>query len=511
MTDLKGKRILVTGGAGFIGSAPHAVQSGDCLRDRNLGSRGSAKWLPVVRIAGREMAHHRRIAVVGLGYVGLPIAAAFSRSGSRVVAFDISSSRIQELRAGYDRTKELTSADLAREELYLTDDPDDLRAADFFIITVPTPIDDAHRPDLRFLLSASRTVGKRLKRSDIVVYESAVYPGATEEECVPILEQSSGLASGTDFAVGYSPERINPGDKDHRFETIRKIVAAQDDHTLDVMADVSSSVLTAGVYRAPNIKTAEAAKVIENTQRDLNIALMNELSTIFHRLEIDTHEVLAAAGTKWNFLGFTPGLVGGHCIGVDPYYLTHRAERSGYHPEVILAGRRMNDAMGVGIARQCARMIMKGNGQSSSEACVTVLGLTFKENVPDIRNSKVIDIVRELQGFGVPVQAHDPIAEPQGRAKRIRDQSRVQRCSSAGPCRNSRRPALLFRRRRLVARDQLAQERQGRGVGRQSKASARTPSRRGRSMATLKCFAFVRPAITISAARIVPFFDRAHS
>src|SRR6516164_8785098 len=284
------------------------------------------------------MAHHRRIAGVGLRYVGLPVAAAFSRSGARVVAFDISSNRVQELRAGYDRTKELTSADLAREELYLTDNPDDLRAADFFIITVPTPIDDARRPDLRFLLSASRTVGKRLKRSDIVVYESTVYPGATEEECVPILEQSSGLASGTGFAVGYSPERINPGDKDHRFETIRKVVAAQDDHTLDVVADVYSSVLTAGVYRAPNIKTAEAAKVIENTQRDLNIALMNELSTIFHRLEIDTQEVLAAAGTKWNFLGFTPGLVGGHCIGVDPYYLTHQAERSGFHPEVILAG-----------------------------------------------------------------------------------------------------------------------------------------------------------------------------
>jgi UDP-N-acetyl-D-glucosamine/UDP-N-acetyl-D-galactosamine dehydrogenase len=228
----------------------------------------------------------------------------------------------------------------------------------------------------------------------------------------PFWSRVQGLASGTGFGVGYSPERINPGDKDHRFETIRKVVAAQDNHTLDVVADVYSSVLTAGVYRAPNIKTAEAAKVIENTQRDLNIALMNELSTIFHRLEIDTQEVLAAAGTKWNFLGFTPGLVGGHCIGVDPYYLTHRAERSGYHPEVILAGRRMNDGMGARIARQCVRMIMNHNGRSSSEPCVTVLGLTFKENVPDIRNSKVIDIVRELQGFGIPVQVHDPIADP---------------------------------------------------------------------------------------------------
>jgi UDP-N-acetyl-D-glucosamine/UDP-N-acetyl-D-galactosamine dehydrogenase len=358
------------------------------------------------------MGHHRRIAVVGLGYVGMPVAAAFSRSGAGVVAFDINSSRIRELRSGYDRTKELTSADLARKELYLTDNPDDLRAADFFIITVPTPIDDAHRPDLRVLLCASRTVGKRLKRGDIVVYESTVYPGATEEECIPVLEQSSGLASGKDFTVGYSPERINPGDKDHRFETTLKVVAAQDDHTLDVVTDVYSTVLTAGVYRAPNIKTAEAAKVIENTQRDLNIALMNELSTIFHRLEIDTQEVLAAAGTKWNFLGFTPGLVGGHCIGVDPYYLTHRAERSGYHPEIILAGRRVNDGMGARIARQCVRMIMKGHGPSSSEVRVTVLGLTFKENVPDIRNSKVFDIVREFQGFGIPVQVHDPIADP---------------------------------------------------------------------------------------------------
>ena len=391
---------------------------------RTLDEAISRKWyvcilaaehttVHVVKMKGKKMSHDRRIAVVGLGYVGLPVAAAFSRSGCRVIAFDINSRRIQELRSGHDRTKELTSADLAREELFLTDDPNDLAAADFFIITVPTPIDEARRPDLRALLSASRTVGKKLKRGDIVVYESTVYPGATEEECIPVLEQSSGLASGTDFAVGYSPERINPGDKDHRFETILKVVAAQNDRTLDVVADVYGSVLTAGVYRAPNIKTAEAAKVIENTQRDLNIALMNELSTIFHRLSIDTHEVLAAAGTKWNFLGFTPGLVGGHCIGVDPYYLTHRAERSGYHPEVILAGRRVNDSMGARIARQCVRMIMNGNGRSDGEsACVTILGLTFKENVPDIRNSKVIDIVRELQGFGIPVQAHDPIADP---------------------------------------------------------------------------------------------------
>jgi UDP-N-acetyl-D-galactosamine dehydrogenase len=254
------------------------------------------------------------------------------------VAFDISSSRVQQLRAGYDRTNELSSADLAREELYLTDDPDDLRAADFFIITVPTPIDDAHRPDLRALLSASRIIGNRLKQGDIIVYESTVYPGATEEECVPVLEESSGLKCGSDFNVAYSPERINPGDKQHRFETIQKVVAAQDERTLDVVT---------------------------------------ELSTICHQLDIDTSEVLAAAGTKWNFLNFTPGLVGGHCIGVDPYYLTHKAERSGLHPEVILAGRRVNDSMGAQIARQCVRMI-NANGRSSVEnGGVTTLGLTF--------------------------------------------------------------------------------------------------------------------------------------
>jgi UDP-N-acetyl-D-glucosamine/UDP-N-acetyl-D-galactosamine dehydrogenase len=359
------------------------------------------------------MTLNRKIAVIGLGYVGLPVAAAFTRLGDRVVAFDISSSRVQQLRAGYDRTHELSSADLAREELYLTDDPDDLRAADFFIVTVPTPIDDAHRPDLRALLSASRIIGNRLKRGDIIVYESTVYPGATEEECVPVLEESSGLKCGSDFNVAYSPERINPGDKQHRFETIQKVIAAQDERTLNVVAEVYSSVVTAGVYRTTNIKTAEAAKIIENTQRDLNIALMNELSTIFHQLDIDTSEVLAAAGTKWNFLNFTPGLVGGHCIGVDPYYLTHRAERSGYHPEVILAGRRVNDSMGARIARQCVRMIMNGNGRSSGEdGGVTILGLTFKENIPDIRNSKVMDIIRELQGFGIPIQVHDPIADP---------------------------------------------------------------------------------------------------
>jgi UDP-N-acetyl-D-galactosamine dehydrogenase len=358
------------------------------------------------------MVHKRKIAVVGLGYVGLPVAAAFARRGDRVVAFDISSSRIAQLRAGDDRTREVAAVDLARPELCLTDDRADLRGADFFIVTVPTPIDDARRPDLSALLSASRIVGGALEHGDIVVYESTVYPGATQEECIPVLEHASGLVCGRDFAVGYSPERINPGDGEHRFETITKVVAAQDERTLDVVAEVYGSVVTAGVYRAPDIRTAEAAKVIENVQRDLNIALMNELSAIFHALDIDTGEVLAAAGTKWNFLKFTPGLVGGHCIGVDPYYLTHRAERSGYHPEVILAGRRMNDATGARVARQCIRMLLRGNTRNHGErALVTVLGLTFKENVPDVRNSKVVDVIRELQAFGIEVQTHDPIAD----------------------------------------------------------------------------------------------------
>src|SRR6266545_1103398 len=356
------------------------------------------------------MTHRRKIAVVGLGYVGLPVAGAFSRHGNRVVAFDINSSRVQQLRSGYDRTREVSAADLRRPELLLTDNQTDLHAADFFIVTVPTPIDEARRPDLRALLSASRIVGAALKRGDIVVYESTVYPGTTQEECVPVLEQASGLQCGIDFAVGYSPERINPGDEEHRFETIPKVVAAQDERTLDVVAEVYGSVVTAGVCRAPNIKTAEAAKVIENTQRDLNIALMNELSTIFHELDIDTNDVLAAAATKWNFLKFTPGLVGGHCIGVDPYYLTHRAERSGYHPEVILAGRRMNDSMGARVARQCIKMLIKKE-RAGASSWVTILGMAFKENVPDVRNSKVFDITRELESFGIHVQVHDPIAD----------------------------------------------------------------------------------------------------
>ena len=364
------------------------------------------------------MAHERKVAIIGLGYVGLPVAVAFARTGQPVIAFDIDRQRIEDLRDGYDRTREVASADLQRPELCYTNDPADLAQADFFIITVPTPIDSAKRPDLRALLSASRTVGGALARGSIVVYESTVYPGATENECMPVLEQVSGLRYGTDFSVGYSPERINPGDQTHPFETIPKIVSGTDDETLGVIADVYGSVVTAGIYRAPNIRTAEAAKVIENTQRDLNIALMNELSAIFHRLDIDTNDVLEAAGTKWNFLPFAPGLVGGHCIGIDPYYLTHRAEQVGYHPEVILAGRRINDSVGARIARQCIRMLMTGNrsGRDGSGP-ITVLGLSFKENIPDIRNSRVVDVIRELEDFGLAVQVHDPVADPEHATK----------------------------------------------------------------------------------------------
>jgi UDP-N-acetyl-D-glucosamine/UDP-N-acetyl-D-galactosamine dehydrogenase len=350
----------------------------------------------------------RKIAVIGLGYVGLPVAAAFARGGAFVTGFDIDSTRVSELRTGEDRTREVEGPDLKRLGLTFTSDAAALREADFFIVTVPTPIDAARRPDLTAMLAASRTVGAVLKRGDIVVYESTVYPGAVEEDCVPVLESCSGLKAGADFHVGYSPERINPGDKIHRFETISKVVSAQDEATLQVVADVYGSVVSAGIHRAPSIKVAEAAKVIENTQRDLNIAFMNELSLIFQALDIDTGDVLAAAGTKWNFLPFSPGLVGGHCIGVDPYYLTYRAEKAGYHPQVILAGRRINDEMGRRIARECIRGLLRRKGQSGT---VTVLGMTFKENVPDIRNSRVIDIVQELRDFGIDVQIADPLAD----------------------------------------------------------------------------------------------------
>ena len=353
------------------------------------------------------MSHRRKIAVIGLGYVGLPVAAAFARAGSPVVGFDIDETRVSELRAGQDRTREVDMADLKLPSLRFTNEVTACQSCDFFIVTVPTPIDGARRPDLGAVFEASRLVGAALKTGDIVVYESTVYPGAVEEECVPILERHSGLKSGLDFNVGYSPERINPGDKAHRFESIVKVVSAQNPETLDIVADVYGSVVTAGIHRAPSIKVAEAAKVIENTQRDLNIAFMNELSLIFQALNIDTGDVLAAARTKWNFMPFQPGLVGGHCIGVDPYYLTFRAEKAGYHPEVILAGRRINDGMGQRVARECVRGLLRRKAQSG---VVTVLGLTFKEDVPDTRNSRVIDLVRELQSFGLTVQLHDPLA-----------------------------------------------------------------------------------------------------
>jgi UDP-N-acetyl-D-galactosamine dehydrogenase len=353
------------------------------------------------------MSYGRKIAVIGLGYVGLPVAVAFAREGFKVTGFDIDASRVRELEDGRDRTREVEASNLRHPSLKLSCDADALGASDFFIVTVPTPIDEARQPDLRAMFDASRLVGAALKKGDIVVYESTVYPGAVEEECVPILEQSSKLKVGVDFNVGYSPERINPGDKQHRLESIMKVVSAQNPGTLEIIAGVYGSVVKAGIHRAPSIKVAEAAKVIENTQRDLNIAFMNELSLIFQALEIDTGDVLAAARTKWNFLPFQPGLVGGHCIGVDPYYLTYRAERAGYHPEVILAGRRINDGMGQRVAKECVRGLLRRKGAGG---VVTILGLTFKEDVPDTRNSRVVDIVRELESFGLQVQVHDPLA-----------------------------------------------------------------------------------------------------
>jgi UDP-N-acetyl-D-glucosamine/UDP-N-acetyl-D-galactosamine dehydrogenase len=355
------------------------------------------------------LTHRRKIAVIGLGYVGLPVAVAFARSGATTIGFDLNQRRIDELRAGIDRTREVEKSELTHPTLTYTADAAALAAADFYIVTVPTPIDATRRPDLSAIFAASETVGRVLKRGDIVVYESTVYPGAVEDDCAPLLERVSRLRCGEDFTVGYSPERINPGDKEHRFETITKVVSGQDDKTLRIVAEVYGSVVKAGIHCAPSIKVAEAAKVIENTQRDLNIAFMNELSALFERLDIDTGDVLAAAGTKWNFQRFYPGLVGGHCIGVDPYYLTYRAEKAGYDPQVILAGRRINDGVGQRIARECVRRLLR---RKNGAATVTVLGMTFKENVPDTRNSKVADIVSELQSFGLAVQVHDPLADP---------------------------------------------------------------------------------------------------
>lgn len=353
---------------------------------------------------------NRIVSVIGLGYVGLPVAVAFGKI-RRTIGFDINTMRIAELLQGDDRTGEVSAADLGQADIAFTAAIETLRQADFHIVAVPTPITDANQPDLTPMLRASETVGKALKKGDIVVYESTVYPGVTEEECVPVLERVSGLRCGSDFTVGYSPERINPGDKEHTFTKIKKIVSGQDAATLEIVAQVYESVVTAGVHRAASIKVAEAAKVIENTQRDLNIALMNELALIFDRMGIDTTAVLEAAGTKWNFLPFKPGLVGGHCIGVDPYYLTHKAEKLGYIPQVILAGRRINDGMGKFIAQRTVKEMIRA-GHNILGSTVTVLGLTFKENCPDLRNSKVIDIIRELEDYGIQVQATDPLADP---------------------------------------------------------------------------------------------------
>ena len=350
-----------------------------------------------------------RIALIGLGYVGLPIAVAFGKK-SPVVGFDISAEKIEELRSGIDRTGEVDAQDLQSTQVKYTDDPGELKLSDFIIVAVPTPITEALIPDFTALKSASELIGKNLSKGTIVVYESTVFPGATEEICVPILEQFSGLICGEDFKIGYSPERINPGDKVHTLQSIIKVVSAQDDDTLEKIAQVYEQVVDAGVHRAPSIKVAEAAKVIENTQRDLYIALMNELALIFDRLNIDTKAVLEAAGTKWNFLKFSPGLVGGHCIGVDPYYLTFKAESVGYHPDVILAGRRINRGMGKFVAEQTVKRLSQLQSREKTMD-VAVLGLTFKEDVPDLRNSRVPDIIAELKEYGINVHLCDPMVE----------------------------------------------------------------------------------------------------
>jgi UDP-N-acetyl-D-galactosamine dehydrogenase len=349
---------------------------------------------------------------VGLGYVGLPLAVEFGKQ-MRTIAFDIAEHKVQACLAGHDPSRELDDAQLAAAtHTTYTSDPSLLAEADIVIVAVPTPVDNAHIPDFGPLVGASRSVGRHLKRGAIVVYESTVYPGATEEVCIPVLERESGLTWKQDFFVGYSPERINPGDKEHTLTRILKIVSGDTPQTLDRVAALYERIIVPGVHRASSIKAAEAAKVIENTQRDLNIALMNELAIIFNRIGLDTTEVLQAAGTKWNFLKFKPGLVGGHCIGVDPYYLTHKAEMLGYHPQVILAGRRINDGMGKFIAEQTVKQMIM-NGSAIKGARVNVLGLTFKEDCADLRNSRVIDIIHELQSYGVDVRVSDPRADAQ--------------------------------------------------------------------------------------------------
>ncbi|MCF7749071.1 Vi polysaccharide biosynthesis UDP-N-acetylglucosamine C-6 dehydrogenase TviB [Sulfitobacter sp. M39] len=351
------------------------------------------------------------IAVIGLGYVGLPLAVEFGKK-RKVVGFDINTARIAELRAGKDNTLEVDAAEMAAAaHLSFTDQLDNLAECTTFIVTVPTPIDEHKRPDLTPLLKASETIGKVLKRGDIVIYESTVYPGATEEDCVPVLEKTSGLTFNQDFFAGYSPERINPADKTHRLPNIVKVTSGSTPEIADKVDALYASIITAGTHKAPSIKVAEAAKVIENTQRDVNIALVNELALIFNKLDIDTQDVLDAAGTKWNFLPFRPGLVGGHCIGVDPYYLTQKAQSVGYHPEVVLAGRRINDGMGCYIVGRTVReMIARDIPVKGSRALV--MGLTFKENCPDLRNTRVVDIIHELESYGIEVDVYDPWVDP---------------------------------------------------------------------------------------------------
>jgi len=360
----------------------------------------------------------KTVAVVGLGYVGLPLAIAF---GAKLptIGFDVKVEAIEKYRKRVDPNEEVDEAGFARAKLLeFTNDPARLAEADFVVVAVPTPIDGARQPDLSPVVKASTTVGQNLKKGAVVIFESTVYPGVTEEVCVPILEAQSGLSWKKDFHVGYSPERINPGDKEHTLTRIVKVVSGDDEATLVAVASLYGAIIEAGVYPAGTIKEAEAAKVIENTQRDLNIALMNELAVIFDRLGIDTNNVLAAAGTKWNFLPFRPGLVGGHCIGVDPYYLTHKAETVGYHPEVILAGRRINDSMGKFVAERAIKMMMQAKVINSPSRQVGILGLTFKENCPDLRNSKVVDIIDELKAYGMEVKVHDPRVDPAD-AKRV--------------------------------------------------------------------------------------------
>jgi UDP-N-acetyl-D-galactosamine dehydrogenase len=354
----------------------------------------------------------RAMAVIGLGYVGLPLAVALARHFDPVLGFDLSNTRVAELRAGNDHTGEVGHEELSASRLRLTQDASDLTGCSLFFLAVPTPVDEEHRPDLRPLLSACQMVGNVMKPGALVVIESTVYPGLTREVCGPALAAASGLRSGIDFHLGYSPERINPGDKQHRLETIVKVIAAETDGALERLAAVYGAIVSAGLHRAPTIEVAEAAKVIENIQRDVNIALMNELAMIFDQLKISTRDVLTAAGTKWNFLRFVPGLVGGHCIGIDPYYLTARAEREGYHPHVILASRRTNDGMGAFVATRMVRLLSAAGDRPLNHMRVGILGLAFKENVPDFRNSRVPDIIRELDSFGISALVHDPLINP---------------------------------------------------------------------------------------------------